>query len=67
MIWSRNIFEIIIVCEVVVQLRINNSFDESASIVSQFLKDLNNDIHNNGSERREAHEDFVDDASAEGL
>ena len=67
LVWGGNIFEIIIVGEVVVEFRINNSFDKSASIVSQFLKNLYDDIHNYGSERREAHEDFIDDLGAEGF
>ena len=60
-----NIFKVMVVRKVVIKLRVDNRFNESSSVVSQLLEDLNNDIHNNRSQRGESHEYSVDDLSSQ--
>lgn len=57
--------EVEVVCEVVVQLSINNRFNKSAGVVAQILQDLNNNIHDNRAQGWEAQEHAVNDLVAE--
>lgn len=57
--------EVEVVCEVVVQLSINNRFNKSAGVVAQILQDLNNNIHDHRAQGWEAQEHAVNDLVAE--
>lgn len=57
--------EVEVVCEVVVQLSINNRFNKSSGVVAQILQDLNNNIHDHRAQGWEAQEHAVNDLVAE--
>ena len=57
--------EVEVVCEVVVQLSINNGFNKSAGVVAQILQDLNNNIHDHRAQGWETQEHAVNDLVAE--
>lgn len=57
--------EVEVVCEVVVQLSINNRFNKSAGVVAQILQDLNNNIHDHRAQGWETQEHAVNDLVAE--
>lgn len=57
--------EVEVVCEVVVQLSIDNRFNKSAGVVAQILQDLNNNIHDHRAQGWEAQEHAVNDLVAE--
>jgi len=72
--WSRGhaaivialvLLEIIIVREVIIKFGIDNSFDKGSCVISQFLENLNDDIHDHWSDWWESHENSVNDLSAE--
>jgi len=45
-----NIFEIVVVCEMVIEFGVDNSFNQGSGMVSQLDENLNNDIHHNRSQ-----------------
>lgn len=57
--------EVEVVCEVVVQLSINNRFNKSSGVVAQILQDLNNNIHDHRAQGWEAQEHAVNDLVTE--
>lgn len=61
------LLEVEVVGEVVVQLSVDNGFNQVLGVIAQFLQDLHDDIHHDRSQAGEAHEDPVNDLMAETL
>jgi len=58
------LLELMVVSEVIVEFRVDNCFDERSGMVSQLLKNLNNNIHDHWSNWWEPHEHSVNDLGA---
>jgi len=56
-----SLLKVNVVGEMVVQLRVNDSLNEGPGVLSEFLQNLNDYVLNDGSQRGESQEDFVDD------